>query len=310
MKAPADHGGHASVSVVIATYNMGRFLGQAIDSVLGQTCPPHEIHVVDDGSTDGTPRVMERFAEVPNLRYHRQPNAGQAAAKNRGIRASTGAFVAFVDADDLWTRNKLEIQLAAFREHPEVGVVHTNFAYMDEEGRLLESPKRRYYDGWIAGRLLVDNFVNGMSSVVRRQCLDDVGLFDESLPMGIDYDLWLRISAKYPFLFVDEVTYLYRQWAGQMSHNYRKRLECAITIMERFIRQNPGLVDARTIHEAWAHTLVSRGRCLAYYERNKWGALVAFARALTHRPSYLLAWKAIARLALRRPGAAGKPAST
>ena len=290
----------ARVSVVVATYNMGRFLPEALESVLRQTYAPFEIHVVDDGSTDGTPEFVRPFLHVPGLTYHRQPNQGQASAKNVGVRAATGDLIAFLDADDLWTPGKLELQVSAFERRPDVGVVHSNFAYIDEEGAILGSPKRRYYDGWIAGRLLVENFVNGMSSVVRRECFNVVGLFDESLPMAIDYDLWLRISAKYQFLFVDEVTYLYRKWAGQMSHNYRRRLQCAIAVMERFLAEHPGLVDRRTVREAWAHTFVSRGNCLSYFEGDRMGALADYGRALAQEPLYWPAWKAVARLLKRR----------
>jgi len=290
------------VSVVIASYNMAKYLSLALRSVLDQTRMPDEIHVVDDGSTDDTAGVMASFAGHDRVVYHRQENGGQARAKNRGIRASSGDYVAFLDADDLWMPRKLELQLPAFDGHPEVGVVYTNFARIDAEGSMLGSPEGRFYSGRISGRLLIENFVTGMASIVRRECFERVGLFDETLAMGIDYDLWLRISPHYDFKFLDEVTYSYRQWPGQMSHNYRKRMQCAIFIMERFLKEHPGLVEARTVREAWAHTFVSRGACAVSFDRDRRGALRDYLRALRFRPSYIPAWKAIAKLALGSAG--------
>lgn len=287
------------VSVVVASYNMGKYLADAIKSILTQTYPVYEINVVDDGSTDNTRGVMEQFQDNPSVRYHFQSNQGQAVAKNRGIQESQGDYIAFCDADDMWTSDKLEKQLPCFDSDKTIGVVHTNFILMSEDGKLLYTPSRTYHSGWISGQLLIDNFVNGMASVVRRECFGTVGLFDESLPMGIDYDLWLRISAHYKIHYIDVVTYKYRQWDGQMSHRHTKRYECAVKIMKKFIEHHPGLVDASTVREAWAHTYVGRGQTLVGIEKNRLSGLRFFLNALRQKPTYLPAWKEIVKLALR-----------
>jgi len=286
------------VSVVVANYNMGRFVRQAVHSVLAQTYPVHEIIVVDDGSSDNSSEELQEFSGHPSVRVIFQRNGGQAKAKNRGILEATGDFIGFCDADDMWTPTKLERQLPVFDEDPLIGVVHTNFVRISVDGAVLGTPSRQYYDGWIAGRLLVDNFVNGMASVVRRECFNRVGVFDESLPMGIDYDLWLRISPHYMFRFIDERAYLYRQWEGQMSHRHQKRFECAVRIMTRFIQEHPDAVDSRTRREAWAHTFVSRGEALRDVELRRSMAYVYFLKALREKPDYLPAWKAILRTML------------
>jgi glycosyltransferase involved in cell wall biosynthesis len=287
------------VSVVIATYNMGAYLPLAIRSALEQTTPVHDIQVIDDGSTDGTHEVMRQFADHPQVRYQIQPNGGQAKAKNRGIRAAEGEFIGFLDADDLWTPNKTEIELAAFAAQPQVGIVYTDFMNIDEQGNRLPTPKREYFSGRISGRLLVDNFVNYGAALVRRECFEELGVFDETLPMAIDYDLWLRFSAKYEFLYLDEVTILYRRWSGQMSHNYEKRLECAMAIMERFLEAHPGLVDPATVREAWAHTYVSRGQVTAQFRRDRYDAFRDYLLALRYVPTYLQAYKEIVKLMVR-----------
>jgi len=288
------------VSVVVASYNMGKYLALAIRSVLAQTYPVYEINVVDDGSTDDTREIMEQFRDEPRVRYHFQPNQGQAVAKNRGIKESCGDYIAFCDADDMWTPDKLEKQLPYFDQDKSIGVVHTNFILMAEDGKMLHTPARTYFSGWISGQLLIDNCVNGMASIVRRECFDTVGMFDESLPMGIDYDLWLRISAHYQFLFIDVVTYLYRQWEGQMSHRHTKRYECAVKIMNKFLDSHPKLIDDSTVREAWAHTYVGRGQNLVYIDKKKVQGLQLFLKALRQKPSYVPAWKEIVKLSLLR----------
>jgi glycosyltransferase involved in cell wall biosynthesis len=288
------------VSVVIAAFNMGQYLPLAVSSVLNQSYRNFEVIIVDDGSTDTTREAMTKFEDDPKIKLFHQSNQGQASAKNRGIMEASGDFIAFLDADDLWMPNKLERQLPCFDISKDVGVVYTNVSTIDEEGSIISTPNMKYYSGKISGRLLVDNFVTGMASIVRRECFNTVGLFDETFPMGIDYDLWLRISVKYEFFYLDEVTYLYRQWAGQMSHNYKKRLEYAIKIMNSFLERHPKLVDKATVDEAWGHTYVAKGNCIARFEKNKLGALKEYIRALQYKPSYVLAWKGIAKLLIRR----------
>jgi tetratricopeptide (TPR) repeat protein len=121
--------------------------------------------------------------------------------------------------------------------------------------------------------------------------------------MGIDYDLWLRLSAHYDFDFVSEPTIRYRVWAGQMSTNWRKRYKSAIGIMQQFLDQNPGLVPRREVDEAWAHTFVGRGDNVLWNENDRREALSDYVRALKLRPLYWPAWRAIARslLTMRRP---------
>lgn len=291
--------GKKFVSVVVASYNMGKYLPMAVQSVLAQTYPHLEVNVVDDGSTDNTREVIRQFDGDPRVRYHHQENGGQAKAKNKGIIEAKGNFIAFLDADDLWTPDKLEKQLPLFDASEKIGVVYTNFLCVDEKGSPLPTQKRSHYTGRISSRLLVDNFVTGMSSMVRKKCFDAVGLFDESIPMGIDYDLWLRISTKYEFEFLDEVTYLYRQWPGQMSHNHNIRYECALKIMNRFLNENPGLLDPKTVNEAWAHTYVSRGNSLKAFNKNKIEALKYYLSALRYSPAYFPAWKEIVKLLIR-----------
>ncbi len=283
------------VSVVMATYNMGRYLPEALESALSQDYPAIEVRIVDDGSTDDTPQVLERWRGDPRVHVHRQANAGQTRAKNQGIADSRGAFIAFLDADDVWLPGKLRRQLALFAGQPDVGVVYSDYECMDGEGKALPkgpTPMRR---GRITGALLIDNFVSFSSSVVRRSCLDACGAFDESLEMGIDYELWLRLSARYGFDFVPEATLRYRIWPGSMSKNFKKRYASAIRIMQGFLARHPGVVDARLVREAWAHTYVGRGNMTLWREKDRGAAFRDYFEALHYSPSYWPAWRALLR---------------
>ena len=283
------------VSVVIATYNMARYLPQAVQSVLSQSYTNVEVQIVDDGSSDETAAVVRQWQEDPRVRVHRQVNGGQARAKNQGVTLSRGRFVAFLDADDLWLPDKLARQMPLFKGHPEVGVVYSDYQCVDGEGHVLAQELARMRRGWVSDALLIENFVGYSTGVVRRECLERYGGFDETLRMGIDYDLWLRLSAHYQFDFVPEKTMQYRIWSGQMSKNYRRRYESAIRIMQDFIDNNPGLVPRRLVREAWAHTYAGRGNTILWREDDRVEAYRDYLRALSFVPWYWPAWRALLR---------------
>ncbi|MGH9642484.1 MAG: glycosyltransferase, partial [Terriglobales bacterium] len=222
-------------------------------------------------------------------------NAGQARAKNEGIRLSKCRFVAFLDADDAWLPDKLARQMPVFVGRPALGVVYSDFERMDGEGKPLAKGPVRMHRGRISGPLLIDNFISFPSAVVRRECFDRHGLFDESLGMGIDYDLWLRFSAHYEFDFIPEATVRYRIWSGQMSKNYRQRYESGIRIMQSFIDHHPHAVDRSVLGRAWAHTYTGRGNSILWHEKNRGEAFRDYVRALSFRPAYWPAWRAMLR---------------
>lgn len=255
------------VSVVVTCYNYGRYLAQSVESALAQAYGNLEVIVVDDGSTDNTPEVAGELLKDPRVRCIRQKNAGQANAKNTGIRASTGEFIAFLDADDFWETGKLEKQMPLFSD-PLVGVVYSRAHTVDDLGlAVVPDPPGKYLlprSGRVTGQLFFDNFVPFSSAVVRRECLEKVGIFDESLKMGIDWDLWLRISVSYAFAYVDEPLLAYRVGhPGQMSRNLEVRQRCSDRIMEKFLAAHPGMLSNKTVRDALTYTCLSRGY---YYE--------------------------------------------
>ncbi len=287
------------VSVVIAAYNMGRYLPQAIDSVLQQTYGNVEVLVIDDGSTDDTAAQAQAYVKPGKVRYIHQTNQGQAVAKNRGVREAAGEFVAFLDADDYWDLDKLALQMPLFEHAPAVGVVYSKFNFVDQDGKYIRESVEQLQRGRISGPLLISNFVGFGTTVVRKSCFEQLGYFDEVIGMGIDYDLWLRFSTMYEFDFVERPLLNYRVWEGQMSKNYRRRYLNGMAIMRNFLERFPGTVEATIVDEAWAHTYVGYGHCLRGNYGEIGNALRQYVRALYHRPAYGPAWVAIARALLR-----------
>jgi glycosyltransferase involved in cell wall biosynthesis len=285
------------ISVVITCFNYGHYLEGCLNSVFNQTYQDFEIVVVDDGSTDSTREVAEAFMGRPNFRYINQENSGQARAKNRGIEMARGRYLAFLDADDLWEEEKLAKQIRLF-ERPSVGVVYSRAHLIDEAG----APRSLNFSGkylqprsgMVSRWLIFDNFVWFSSAIVRKECLERFGGFDETFRMGIDWDLWLRISTRYEFDFVDEPLLLYRVGhSGQMSENVEVRLKCSDCIMEKFITKHPGAVDEGTIKEAYFHSFCNRGNHYRRIDKKK--SYSFFFKAIRVMPFRKEAYKGLSK---------------
>ena len=288
------------VSVVIATYNMGQYLPLAVQSILDQTYTNLEVVIIDDGSKDDTEALIQPKLADARVRYLKQENQGQPRAKNNGINACKGEFVAFCDGDDLWTPNKLELQLPCFEQNPNVAVVSTDISRMDKHGVYMDAPVRQRYSGKITEKLILTNCISFGTAIVRKDVLDSVNGFDIDLPMGIDWDLWLRISINHEFYHLNEITYLYRIWSGQMSKNYRGRIKNTFKILDKFFANNPKLLPNTLKQMAYADTYVANGRYLALHEKTFIEPISNYFKALKLYPTYVPAWKAIIKLILRR----------
>lgn len=220
MKRPGCGDSNASmptVSVILPTYNQTRYLAQAIESVLRQTIDDWELVVMDDGSTDQTREVVAPYTRDPRIRYHVQSHQEGAAARNHGIRVSSGRYVAFLDADDVWLPEKLERQLRLLQAHPEAGLCYTLTRRIDAAGRVLDAAwPPGGYEGDVVAPLVRGSFIILSTVVVPRACGDRVGWFDESLPAfgAEDFDLWLRLARRYPVVCVREELILYRRHEG------------------------------------------------------------------------------------------------
>lgn len=186
------------LSVIIPTYNRGAVLERAVASVLGQkTDCPFELIVVDDGSSDDTQKRLEPFRHSLRLLTHDR-NRGVSAARNTGIRSSRGPYIAFLDSDDCWLAGKLTVQTAFMQERPAALISQTDEIWFRNGQRVNPQKKHLKQDGYIFRPSLERCLVSPSAVMLKRSLLDQVGLFDETLPACEDYDLWLRISARYP----------------------------------------------------------------------------------------------------------------
>lgn len=210
------------VSVIIPTYNRAEFLRFAITSVLNQTFQDFEIIVVDDASIDNTEDVVRSLSDKRISYFRHGANKGNAATRNTGIRNSSGHYIALLDDDDEWLPSKLEKQVRLLDSSPPiVGGVYTGFVVIDKaSGKMVErvTPTKR---GSIFNELLIQNWVGTSSTVLlRRECFDKVGLFDEGLASGVDYDMWIRIAKEFQFEFIEGPLVKYFNHENQLSNNY------------------------------------------------------------------------------------------
>lgn len=190
------------VSVIIPTYNRSEFIKKSVDSVIEQTFKDFELIIIDDGSKDKTSEIISGYKN--KVIYFYQENKGPAAARNKGIALSKGLYIAFLDSDDTWDKNKLQIQIRQMENNPEFPISHTQEIWY-RNGKILNQKNiHKKYNGYIFERCLPLCAV-GMSTIVaKKEIFEKVGFFDESLPCCEDYDLWLRASIKYPFLLIDK----------------------------------------------------------------------------------------------------------
>lgn len=217
------------VSVVIPTFNSERWIRGALDSVLAQTHPRREIVVVDDGSKDGTVDVLLSYGDA--IKVVRQPNAGAYAARNTGVAAGSGEFVAFLDADDRWEPAKLERQLALFANRPEVGLVFSDGLVVGEgirPYRFLEvSPGAR---GRVFRALVRRNFIPQSSVVIRRSLLDRLGPF-APVRLAADYHKWLQAALVSELDYVDEPLITYTVHGSNISRNLLAQQESMLGML-------------------------------------------------------------------------------
>lgn len=274
------------VSVIIPAYNAEKKIAETLDSVLRQTFSDFEVIVINDGSTDGT---LEIVSKIPDRRIKvlSHPNAGAQKSRNRGIECALGEYLAFLDADDLWTRDKLECQLKALQANPEAAVAYSWTDFINESGERLGRGQHFQFSNNVYERLLLGDFIgSGSNPLVRKEAVLNVGNFDESLVGGQDWEMWLRLAARYHFTVVPKVQVLYRKSATSWSSNlkrqeigYRQVIEKNLTVAPENIQRLRGKI------------LANRYKFLTFdalqEELDRPGCLLAarfLAEALRHEP--------------------------
>ncbi|MBD0346999.1 MAG: glycosyltransferase [Coleofasciculus sp. Co-bin14] len=228
-----------TISVIIPAYNAERTILETIASVQKQTFSDFELIVINDGSTDRTLELLNTIQDT-RLKVFSYSNGGLPTARNRGISHATGEFITFLDADDLWTPDKLELQLAALQQHPEAGVAYSWTHYMNEKGESFHAGKPVLYEGNVYANLLIENFLDsGSNPLIRRQAIESVGEFDPTLKSCEDWEYWLRLAARWHFVVVPKPQILYRQTSGAMSSQIEVMEKYNLIVIERAFQSAP-----------------------------------------------------------------------
>jgi glycosyltransferase involved in cell wall biosynthesis len=260
-------------SAIITAYNSEAFIADAIRSVLNQNRVVDEIVVVDDGSTDGTRRVVADFAEQ-GIKYVLQPNRGAGAARNRGILETSGEFIAFLDADDTWMQDKTRLQISYLEEHPEAALV-SSFARwwnltkdsVHISGHTIRNMKT------LRREMLVHNMIGNPSMVmVRRAALVEVGVFDEKIRWGQDWDLWIRLVEKYPVAVIPEPLTIYRWHQDNLSHvrRWERQLSYWNVSSKAILRSKPVWRRPWLLMRSWSNQKYRRAMYAIQFDYPRW----------------------------------------
>ena len=221
------------VSIIIPTYNSFQYLPSAVNSVINQTYVDWEMIIVNDGSSDNTEEWVLTQSD-PRIILISQENKGKSVARNVGIERATGEYIAFLDADDYWEPRKLEKQIQRIENSPDIGLVYTWTALANEQckptGRVIGSVAQ----GEVWEDLVQDNIiVCGSTPMIRKECFSTVGNFSPDLPLSQDWDMWIRIAARYRFAVIQEPLVRYRQHSNNTSKNWEMMQKYNVLVLER-----------------------------------------------------------------------------
>lgn len=295
------------VSVIIPAYNAEKYVLLAINSVLEQNYAPLEILLIDDGSTDGTAKLVQR--EAPQVNIIQQVNAGVAAARNTGLRHASGELICFLDADDGWFPGKLAAQVDYLARHPEVGLVfHRWLVWRPDANGVYakleqpEQPNNGTIDpadsGWIYPQLLLDCIVHTSTVMLRRKTAEVVGFFDQDLINGEDYNYWLRVSRICEIHKLFGVYSFYREVAGSLT-SAPKSLNFEYLVIERAVKEwGLAAPDGKTLTTQQLNNRLAKLAFgfgfLHFHGDSPRLARQAFLDAIKHNP---MMWRALPYLA-------------
>ena len=229
-----------TISVIIPAYNAEHTILETIQSILKQTFSDFEIIIVNDGSSDRTLDIVRQIGD-PRIKCFTYENGGNSLARNRGLSHAIGEFISFIDADDLWTPEKLELQLEALQQHPEASVAYSWTAhFVDDREKSVSSYRPIFFEGNVYDRILVYNFIaNGSNILVRRKAIELVGGFESTLKRCADWDLYIKLAAKCNFVVVPKHQILYRQSPNSLSKDIELVEQQSLIVIERAYQSAP-----------------------------------------------------------------------
>ena len=275
----------ATVTVIIPSYNRKHFLGETLSSVFSQTFRPYEIIVVDDGSTDDTRAFLKTYED--QIRYVHKTHGGEASARNCGLSEASGEYIAFLDSDDLWEPSFLETTITHLEGHATLSLLGTACWVIPDRVR-----RPRLQEAFLKGDLFPllfrKNIITASAVVSKRECFEEVGLFDENLDQATDYDMWLRIAKRYSIGFLNQPLCQWRRHPENVSHQQLRHRLCVLRVVQK--HYDPSRIPSKLYRHRRSKLLVSLGR--AYLKTN----LVNQARGCFHeavrlRPISIRPWQ-------------------
>ncbi len=261
------------VSIVIPTYNRASYLAEAVQCVLDQTyfqkpSQQHEfeILIIDDGSTDKTGRLLASWPK--QVKYYFQEHSGVSRARNHGLELARGDFIAFLDSDDLWLKDKIGVQMSFMKAFPEAKVCYTEEIWIKKGVWANPKKKHKKYSGWIFDKVLPLCLISLSSALFRREVFDIIGMFDESLPACEDYDFGLRLAQKFPVYLISKPLIIKRGGhPNQLSRKYWGMDRFRIEALEKMLRLGLSPEQERLVRQE----IVRKARILVggFLKRNK-----------------------------------------
>lgn len=219
------------VSIIMPVYNGAEYIESTLMSALAQTFTDFELVIVDDGSTDNTSDIVKNISD-PRIKYHYQPNQGAYAARNTAMEIAKAKYLAFLDADDLWIPEKLELQMKEMRKNPDVGIVYGWVEYIDEHNNFIGQKQYNIKDNFYENMLLANYIDNGSMPLIRKECFDTVGGFSPGIWCE-DWDMWIRIARFYKMAIVPTYIMKYRIHTEGISKNYKKMEDSLFYVLDR-----------------------------------------------------------------------------
>lgn len=271
---------HPRISIVTPSFNQGKFLEETILSVLDQNYPNLEYFVMDGGSTDNSVEIIQKYAS--RLTYwESKPDRGQSHAINKGFRMATGELVAWVNSDDLFTPGALFEVAEVWKRDQSFGLIHGISEIVDEKGNSTGKERGSPVD-FIDSLLTSDNPVAQPSTYISRLAMEDVGYLDEKLHMSMDWDLWLRISKKYPVCFLPRVLSKSRYWSlTKTSTQVEKAGQDHVAIIHKLDRA--GLLERKIKQKALA-AAYGRKAILEFQKNKKLQSKFSLLKSLIYDP--------------------------
>ncbi|MFH1395272.1 MAG: glycosyltransferase [Candidatus Omnitrophota bacterium] len=229
------------VSVIIPAYNKADLTVKTVKSVLAQTYKNIEIIVVDDGSTDNTTERLKPYCN--RIKYVYKNNGGACSARNLGIKKTAGDYIALIDCDDIYIPEKIEISVDFLDKNPDIGFIHTPVYFIDENDNVCGRYPRfkKAPSGYVSKKLLLKNFVCNSTVVVRAECFEKTGMFDETIFTPADWDMWLRLSEYYKVGYINKPMTLYRKSESYIAKHLEQSKRELLIVLEKVFRRNPDL---------------------------------------------------------------------